>query len=112
MGIIGQLKKLHKQTLLKFSDIKRAVIAKEAGVNSDEYLSRAKTLHDCTNPESSIQQENIQERQTNPTVTGNQGNTESVNIGETKPLTESIAEGQPAKNTTSSRSRAKANVKL
>lgn len=44
MGVIDKIKNLHKQTLLKLKDIKRVVIADEAGVNNEKYLSRAKTL--------------------------------------------------------------------
>ena len=44
MGIVEKLKRLHKQTLLKLKDINRVVIADEAGVNNEKYLSRAKTL--------------------------------------------------------------------
>ena len=50
MGVIEKLKRLHKQTLLKLSDIKRTVIAKEAGVDNEEYLSRARTLNSYLNP--------------------------------------------------------------
>lgn len=50
MGVVDKLKRLHKQTLLKLKDIKRAVIADEAGVNNEEYLSRARTLNSYLNP--------------------------------------------------------------
>lgn len=50
MGVIDKLKQLHKQTLLKLKDIKRAVIADEAGVNNEEYLNRARTLNSYLNP--------------------------------------------------------------
>lgn len=50
MGVIDKLKQLHKQTLLKLKDIKRVVIADEAGVNNEEYLSRARTLNSYLNP--------------------------------------------------------------
>lgn len=50
MGVIEKLKRLHKQTLLKLKDIKRVVIADEAGVNNEEYLSRARTLNSYLNP--------------------------------------------------------------
>lgn len=50
MGVIEKLKNLHKQTLLKLKDIKRTVIADEAGVNNEEYLSRARTLNSYLNP--------------------------------------------------------------
>ena len=50
MGVVEKLKRLHKQTLLKLKDIKRVVIADEAGVNNEEYLSRARTLNSYLNP--------------------------------------------------------------
>lgn len=50
MSVVDKLKRLHKQTLLKLKDIKRAVIADEAGVNNEEYLSRARTLDSYVNP--------------------------------------------------------------
>ena len=51
MGIVEKLKRLHKQTLLKLKDIKRVEIAKEAGVDSQKYLNRARTLHSYLNPD-------------------------------------------------------------
>ena len=53
MGIVEKLKRLHKQTLLKLNNIKRVVIADEAGVNNEEYLSRARTLESYTNAKKS-----------------------------------------------------------
>ena len=50
MGVVEKLKRLHKQTLLKLNNIKRVVIADEAGVNNEEYLNRARTLESYTNP--------------------------------------------------------------
>lgn len=50
MSVIDQIKRLHKQTLLKLKDIKRVVIADEAGVNNEKYLSRARTLDSYVNP--------------------------------------------------------------
>lgn len=50
MGVVDKLKRLHKQTLLKLKDIKRAVIADEAGVNNEKYLNRARTLESYLNP--------------------------------------------------------------
>ena len=50
MGIVEKLKRIHKQTLLKLKDIKRVVIADEAGVNNEEYLNRARTLNSYLNP--------------------------------------------------------------
>lgn len=44
MGVVEKLKQLHKQTLLKLSSIKRTVIAKDSGVDNEEYLNRARTL--------------------------------------------------------------------
>ena len=46
MKVLETLKSLHKQTLLKLKDIKRVVIAKQAGVDVEKYLSRAKTLEE------------------------------------------------------------------
>lgn len=51
MGIFAKLKELHKQTLLKLKDINRVEIAKEAGVDSEKYLNRARTLHSYLNPD-------------------------------------------------------------
>lgn len=51
MGITKKLKRLHKQTLMRLKDIKRVVIADEAGVNNAEYLGRARTLKSYTDPE-------------------------------------------------------------
>ena len=50
MGVTEKLKRLHKQTLLKLKDIKRVLIADEAGVNNEEYLNRARTLDNYINP--------------------------------------------------------------
>lgn len=50
MGVVDKLKRLHKQTLLKLKDIKRTVIADEAGVNNEEYLDRARALSDYIDP--------------------------------------------------------------
>ena len=50
MGVVEKLKRLHKQTLLKLNNIKRVVIADEAGVNNEEYLNRARTLNSYLNP--------------------------------------------------------------
>lgn len=61
MGIVEKLKRLHKQTLLKLKDINRVVIADEAGVNNDEYLSRARTLESYTNPKKNEEDESAQE---------------------------------------------------
>lgn len=57
MGITEKLKRLHKQTLMKLKDIKRVVIADEAGVNNEEYLNRARTLDSYINPDGANQQE-------------------------------------------------------
>lgn len=57
MGITEKLKRLHKQTLMKLKDIKRVVIANEAGVNNEEYLNRARTLDSYINPDGAEQQE-------------------------------------------------------
>ena len=75
MGVIDKIKNLHKQTLLKLKDIKRAVIADEAGVNNEEYLNRARTLDSYINPkadegtenESSVAEES-KEQQESPVV--------------------------------------------
>ena len=63
MGIVEKLKRLHKQTLLKLKDIKRVVIADEAGVNNEEYLSRARTLESYTNPKKNEEDESAQENE-------------------------------------------------
>ena len=63
MGIVEKLKRLHKQTLLKLKDINRVVIADEAGVNNEEYLSRARTLESYTNPKNSEEEESAQENE-------------------------------------------------
>ena len=66
MGVVEKLKRLHKQTLLKLKDIKRAVIADEAGVNNEEYLSRARTLNNYLNP-------NLEEEESGGSGSENQG---------------------------------------
>ena len=63
MGVVEKLKRLHKQTLLKLNNIKRAVIADEAGVNNDEYLIRARTLESYTNPKKNEEDESAQENE-------------------------------------------------
>lgn len=63
MGIVEKLKRLHKQTLLKLKDINRVVIADEAGVNNEEYLSRARTLESYTNPKKNEEDESAQENE-------------------------------------------------
>lgn len=63
MGIVEKLKRLHKQTLLKLNNIKRVVIADEAGVNNEEYLSRARTLESYTNPKKNEEDESAQENE-------------------------------------------------
>lgn len=63
MGVVEKLKRLHKQTLLKLKDINRVVIADEAGVNNEEYLSRARTLGSYTNPKKNEEDESAQENE-------------------------------------------------
>lgn len=63
MRVIDKIKNLHKQTLLKLKDIKRVVIADEAGVNNEEYLSRARTLESYTNPKKNEEDESAQENE-------------------------------------------------
>ena len=63
MGIVEKLKRLHKQTLLKLNNIKRVAIADEAGVNNEEYLSRARTLESYTNPKKNEEDESAQENE-------------------------------------------------
>ena len=63
MGIVEKLKRLHKQTLLRLKDINRVVIADEAGVNNEEYLSRARTLESYTNPKKNEEDESAQENE-------------------------------------------------
>lgn len=41
MGVVKKLKRLHKQTAIKTSDIQRVVAS---GVDVDTYLNRARTL--------------------------------------------------------------------
>lgn len=41
MGVVKKLKRLHKQTAIKTSDIQRVVAS---GVDVDAYLNRARTL--------------------------------------------------------------------
>lgn len=48
MGVVNKLKRLHKQDMLKPHDIKRVVVADEAGVNNNKYLHRARTLKSLT----------------------------------------------------------------
>lgn len=63
MGVVEKLKRLHKQTLLKLKDINRVVIADEAGVNNEEYLSLARTLDSYTNPKKNEEDESAQENE-------------------------------------------------
>lgn len=42
MGVVSKLKRLHKQTKIRPSDIPRVV---SSGVDVDTYLSRARTLN-------------------------------------------------------------------
>lgn len=62
MGIVEQMKRLHKQTLLKLQDIKRIVIADTAGVKSENYLNRARTLKDYVSPD--MEANNISDKET------------------------------------------------
>lgn len=48
MGVVEQLKKLHKQKMIKTSDIPRVV---NSGVDVDTYLNRARTLDSYINGE-------------------------------------------------------------
>lgn len=50
MGVVEQLKKLHKQKMIKTSDIPRVV---NSGVDVDTYLSRARTLDSYTDRDAS-----------------------------------------------------------
>lgn len=61
MGIVEQMKRLHKQALLKLQDIKRIMVADEAGVNSDDYLNRAKSLKDYVSPDTESDNTDISE---------------------------------------------------
>lgn len=63
MGVVEKLKRLHKQNLLKLNNIKRVAIADEAGVNNEEYLSRARTLESYTNPKENEEDESAQENE-------------------------------------------------
>lgn len=103
MGIIEKLKRLHKQTLLKLNDIKSVVIAKDAGVDSEKYINRAKTLHDYTNPESDAQQDENQVVRQNDVVNGAPENIKEAN---------GRSEEQTPKAATSTQSHSKTNIKL
>lgn len=59
MGVVEQLKKLHKQKMIKTSDIPRVV---NSGVDVDTYLSRARTLDSYINPEKDEPVEDEQEQ--------------------------------------------------
>lgn len=48
MGVVEQLKELHKQKMIKTSDIPRVV---NSGVDVDTYLGRARTLDSYINGE-------------------------------------------------------------
>lgn len=65
MGVVEKLKNLHKQALLKLKDIKRTVIADEAGVNNEEYLSRARTLSSYLNPNQKEEEDSKDEETVN-----------------------------------------------
>ena len=83
MGIVEKLKRLHKQTLLKLNNIKRVVIADEAGVNNEEYLSRARTLESYTNPKENEEDESSQENEVQA-VSQKSAKTSSKKINEFK----------------------------
>ena len=83
MGIVEKLKRLHKQTLLKLKDINRVVIADEAGVNNEEYLSRARTLESYTNPKKNEEDESAQESEVQA-VSQKSAKTSSKKINEFK----------------------------
>lgn len=67
MSVVSKLKKLHKQFLLKIDNIQRAMIAKAAGVDNEEYLSRARTLKDFLNPQKAESPEEVQTPETEET---------------------------------------------
>lgn len=69
MGIVEQLKRLHKQTLLKMGSIKRVEVASNAGVDSEEYLSRARTLDSFINKENESEEEANEAQQAVPSKT-------------------------------------------
>lgn len=64
MSVVQKLKRLHKQFLLKIDNIQRAMIAKAAGVDNEEYLSRARTLKDLLNPQESKVEEEVAKEET------------------------------------------------
>lgn len=61
MGVVKKLKRLHKQTAIKTSDIQRVVAS---GVDVDTYLNRARTLDSYINPtqddDEPVEAENVQ----------------------------------------------------
>lgn len=77
MGIVEQMKRLHKQTLLKLQDIKRIMVADEAGVNSDDYLNRAKKLKDYVSPDTEAENIDISETSV-PSVAKSKANTKKT----------------------------------
>lgn len=77
MGIVEQMKRLHKQALLKLQDIKRIMVADEAGVNSDDYLNRAKSLKDYVSPDTEAENIDISETSV-PSVAKSKANTKKT----------------------------------
>lgn len=70
MGVVERMKQLHKQTLLKLSNIKRVVIAKDAGADSETYLNRARTLSSYLGSEVDNEQSQTGSDVTSPIVSG------------------------------------------
>lgn len=79
MGVVEQLKKLHKQKMIKTSDIPRVV---NSGVDVDTYLSRARTLDSYINPE---KDEPVESAQVQPMMA------KAMNVVEETPKVESTS---------------------
>ena len=72
MGVLERMKQLHKQTLLKLSNIKRVIIAKEAGADSETYLNRARTLNSYLGNEVDNEQSQTDGDVTLPVMSGDE----------------------------------------
>jgi hypothetical protein len=66
MGVIKQLKKLHKQTMLKLADIRSTQIV---DVDFGKYLSRARTLKSYTDKEEDAEVEHVTMQTATPKAT-------------------------------------------
>lgn len=108
MGVVEKLKRLHKQTLLKLRGIKRVVIAEEAGVKSEEYLNRARTLNSYLNP--NLEEEAVESKE----VVANSGKSEP---GKETASANGAIQGEenakePVAKAASARAKSKSNIKL